>query len=560
MHKDWRPGVPSARLSADVEGRSRVEDNRVGTVSLKRTSSMQSRVARATGPNDPSRRGVGAYAVRALGVLVLLVSVLMAGLVLRSSPLDGPTTASIAPPSLGAVESLYSQDLVARINAERAARNSSSIPVPQLQVDPNLSAMAQSWSGQIAANGVVQDPSLPACSGPGGSAPSAGQVCIFAANSGSTGSGYWPGDGSDGMNGDYMASTGHRQNMLAASYTDVGVGVTCSGTQAWTVELFGFSYGDLGPADGRQAVQNTDEGYPVPAGPVVASTQTGDPVYCPGQTVGPNGAITTTGGQYPYPYPVPPVPGEPGAVAPTTTVGMAATPSGNGYWLAQADGSVTDHGDAVDFGSMASASLAAPITHIVATSDGKGYWLVGADGGIFAFGDAGFYGSMGGKPLNAPVVDMAPSPSGRGYWLVAADGGVFAFGDAVFHGSMGGSRLNAPIVGMAAAPANGGYWMVGSDGGVFAFGGAAFHGSMGGSRLNAPVVSMAADPATGGYWMVGSDGGVFAFDAAYKGSASGDSPEAPLVSMTSDPASDGYWLVASNGGVFSYGAPFMGAG
>ncbi len=208
--------MPSARLSADVEGRSRVEDNRVGTVSLKLTSSMYSRVARATRPTDPARRGIGTYAARAVGVLVLLVSVLVAGLVIRSSPLDGPTTASIAPPTLGSVESLYAQDLVARINAERAARNSTTISVPQLQVDPNLSAMAQSWSGQIAANGVVQDPSLPSCSGPGGSAPSSGQVCIFAANSGSTGSGYWPGDGSDGMNGDYMASAGHRQNMLNA--------------------------------------------------------------------------------------------------------------------------------------------------------------------------------------------------------------------------------------------------------------------------------------------------------------------------------------------------------
>ncbi len=560
MAKDWRPGVPGARLSADVEGRSRVEDNRVGTVSLKRTPPTPSRMARATGPTDPAHRGIGAYAARALAVLVLLVAVLMAGLVLRSSPLDGPTTASIAPPSLASVQSLYAQDLLARINAERAARNSAAIPVPQLQVDPNLSAMAQSWSTQIATTGVVQDPSLPACSGPGGSSPSAGQVCIFAANSGATGSGYWPGDGSDGMNGDYMASAGHRQNMLAASYTAVGVGVTCSGNQAWTVELFGFSYGDLGSADGRQAVQNTNEGYPVPASPVVAGTQTGDPVYCPGQTIGPNGAVTTTGGQYPYPYPVPPVPGEPGALAPTSTVGMAATPDGNGYWVAQAGGSVTDHGNAVDFGSMASASLAAQITHIVATSDGRGYWLVGADGGIFAFGDAGFYGSMGGKPLNAPVVDMAPSRSGKGYWLVAADGGIFAFGDATFHGSMGGSALNAPIVGIASDPATGGYRMVGSDGGVFAFGDAAFHGSMGGNTLNAPIVGMATDPATGGYWMVGSDGGVFAFDAAFKGSAGGASPGAPMVGMTTDPASDGYWLLASNGGVFSYGARFMGAG
>ncbi len=551
--------MSGARLSPDVEGRSRVEDNRVGTVSLKRTLPKPSRVARAAGPSDPEHRGIGAYAVRALGALVLLVSLLTAGLLLRSSPLHGPTTAPVAPPDVGAVQSLFAQDLVARMNAERAARNSAASPVPALQVDPNLSAMAQSWSTQIAGTGVVQDPSLPACAGPGGSAPSAGQVCIFAANSGSTGSGYWPGDGSDGMNSDYMGSTGHRQNMLSASYTDVGVGVTCSGNQAWTVELFGFAYGDLGSADGRQAAQNNDEGYPVSAGPVVAGTQTGEPVYCPGQTIGPGGAITATGGQYPFPYPVPPVPGEPGAVDPTSAVGMAATPDGNGYWVAKANGSVTDHGDAVDFGSMAGTSLAAPITHIVATSDGKGYWLVAADGGIFAFGDAVFHGSMGGKALNAPIVDMAPSPSGGGYWLVGADGGVFAFGDATFRGSMGGSPLNAPIVAMATDTVTGGYWLVGSDGGVFAFR-APFHGSTGNVVLNRPMVGLAASAGGSGYWMVGSDGGIFAFNAPFHGSAAGLSPNAPIVAMAADEATGGYWVLGADGGVYSFGAPFEGAG
>ena len=36
----------------------------------------------------------------------------------------------------------------------------------------------------------------------------------------------------------------------------------------------------------------------------------------------------------------------------------------------------------------------APIVGIAATPTGKGYWLVAADGGIFAFGDAAFYGNV----------------------------------------------------------------------------------------------------------------------------------------------------------------------
>ena len=36
----------------------------------------------------------------------------------------------------------------------------------------------------------------------------------------------------------------------------------------------------------------------------------------------------------------------------------------------------------------------APITGIAATPTGKGYWLVAADGGVFAFGDAQFFGNV----------------------------------------------------------------------------------------------------------------------------------------------------------------------
>jgi len=450
------------------------------------------------------------------------------------------------------VEALYAQDLVARINAERAARNSPGVPIPQLQVDAGLQADAQAWSAHLAATGTVVDPSLPACNGP------ANQVCVFAANSGNTGFGFWPGDGSDGMNADYMSSSGHRQNELGASYLDVGVGVTCSANQAWTVELFGYSSGDVPFANARQVTQNSREGVPVPPSPVAAGVPTGDPVYCPGQTYGPGGAVTATGGPYAYPYAVPSVPGEPNGTGVAPVVGMASTGDSGGYWLVRADGTVSTHGDAVNYGSMAGAPLVAPISRVVATADGKGYWLLAGDGGIFAFGDAGFYGSMGGHKLNAPVVGIAPNAGGKGYWLVASDGGVFAFGDARFQGSMGASPLNAQVVGMASDDATGGYWLVASDGGMFAFG-APFHGSTGAMRLNQPVNSMAASADDGGYWFVASDGAVFAFgDAAFHGSAGGIPLNAPVVGMAADRSTGGYWLVASDGGVFAFGAPFFG--
>jgi hypothetical protein len=174
--------------------------------------------------------------------------------------------------------------------------------------------------------------------------------------------------------------------------------------------------------------------------------------------------------------------------------GMAATPSGRGFFLTSVNGGVLGCGDATPLGGVTKLHLAAPIVGIAATPDGKGYWLVGSDGGVFAFGDAGFHGSMGGKALNAPIVGIAATPDGKGYWLVGSDGGVFAFGDATFCGSMGGHALNQPVTGMAANPDGSGYWLVAADGGIFAFGGAPFEGSMSGTRLNAPIVGMAAAP------------------------------------------------------------------
>jgi hypothetical protein len=241
-------------------------------------------------------------------------------------------------------------------------------------------------------------------------------------------------------------------------------------------------------------------------------------------------------------------------------VGMASTPNGDGYWLADSAGDISTHGTAVNYGSMGGQTLNAPVAHIVATPDGKGYWLVAADGGTFSFGDAQFHGSMGGKQLNAPVVDIAPTPSGHGYWLVASDGGVFSFGDAVFSGSMGGQHLNQPVVGIAADAHTGGYWEVATDGGVFSFN-APFYGSMGATTLNKPVLSMASTLDGGGYWFAASDGGVFAFgDAAFHGSMGGQPLNAPVVGMAADLPTGGYWLTGADGGIFSFGAPFFGAG
>jgi len=256
-------------------------------------------------------------------------------------------------------------------------------------------------------------------------------------------------------------------------------------------------------------------------------------------------------------------------------VGMAVTPDGKGYWLAQTGGGVFSYGNAGFHGSLPrgpgglGVTPAAPISAMASTSDGGGYWLVGQDGGVFAFGDAGFYGSLpseGIKPFGV-VVGFTPTPTGHGYWLLGADGGVFTFGDAGFFGSPRSTGFGSAVTALAATPDGRGYmampadgdapltdgnatlpagrqpgpmplaalvsggtltsdgsgfWEVGTDGGVFAYGDAGFHGSLPGMGIvpAAPVVGLARSPGGSGYWLVGADGGVFAFgDAGYYGSA-----------------------------------------
>jgi hypothetical protein len=114
--------------------------------------------------------------------------------------------------------------------------------------------------------------------------------------------------------------------------------------------------------------------------------------------------------------------------------------------LVASDGGIFAFGDAPFYGSMGDQVLNKPVVGMAATPTGQGYWLVASDGGIFAFGDAPFYGSMGGQPLNQPIVGMAapiaapptgtspPPTTVAGYWMVAADGGIFSF-DTPFFGS-----------------------------------------------------------------------------------------------------------------------------
>jgi glucose/arabinose dehydrogenase len=209
---------------------------------------------------------------------------------------------------------------------------------------------------------------------------------------------------------------------------------------------------------------------------------------------------------------------------------VESTPTGAGYWVVDARGAVYAFGDAPALSAGLPALLPGETaTSISRTATGQGYWIFTSRGRALRFGDAQSFGDLGTVALNGPVLDSVSTPSGHGYFMVASDGGVFAFGDAVFAGSMGSIRLNAPVQSLVPDGDGVGYWLVASDGGVFAFD-APFRGSTGSIRLNRPISGMVRYG--NGYLIVAEDGGVFDFsDLPFSGSLGSTPPNSPVVSV-----------------------------
>jgi hypothetical protein len=252
------------------------------------------------------------------------------------------------------------------------------------------------------------------------------------------------------------------------------------------------------------------------------------------------------------PAQTPAAPAGPAPPAPAVSAGQVCAPAPTTAPGAAPD--VLTYGDAGFFGSTGGITLMRPIVGMAATPSGGGYWTVASDGGIFAFGDARFLGSTGNIRLNRPIVGMTRTPSGNGYWMVASDGGIFAFGDARFLGSTGNIRLNQPVVAMAPTPTGNGYWLVAWDGGIFAFGDARFLGSTANIRLNQPVVAMASTASGKGYWMFASDGGIFTYgDAAFLGSGATLDLGSSVAGVAVSPTGQGYWIGGTGGRVAAFG-------
>jgi hypothetical protein len=339
----------------------------------------------------------------------------------------------------------------ADLNSLRASQGLSA-----LIVDTRLVTIARAWSVQMAAAGAIShNPNLTAL------APASWQAL---------GENVGVGPTEPSLNSAFINSPHHYANMVDPSYNTVGIGVVMAGTSIYVT----VDFAQL-PA-------------PVPA--TLLSAPSG----------------------------------------PSSGSGTSGTTSGPG-WMAASDGGIFAFGGAAFLGSMGGHHLNQAIVGMASTPSGNGYWLVARDGGIFAYGDARFFGSTGSIRLNSPIVGIGQAPSGGGYWLVAADGGLFGFGSAGFYGSTASSHLAQPIVGMTATASGHGYVLASGDGNVFAFGDATDYGSPTGLVTGAVIGITGA--ATGGYELGTSAGRFLTVNASGTALAATGALSQPIVAISS---------------------------
>jgi hypothetical protein len=275
--------------------------------------------------------------------------------------------------------------VVSSINAARASGGEA----PRA-LDPALSAVAQWWSGRLAAAGAVShNPDLL------NMAPAGWEVVGENAGRGAT-----VGD----VEAAFGTSAEHLANMTSHTFAAVGVGIARAGSTLYVVEDFGGT-SPTRTASALPAMFRAVAAMPGGSGYWVASAD--GSVWAFGEA----SALGSLGGR----------PNQPVAA-------MAATPSGHGYWLVASDGGVFTFGDAPFLGSLGGLHLNQPVVAMAATPSGHGYWLVASDGGVFTFGDAVYDGSGAARPLGAPVEAVATAPDG--YWMLSAAGTVASFGGA----------------------------------------------------------------------------------------------------------------------------------
>jgi hypothetical protein len=93
----------------------------------------------------------------------------------------------------------------------------------------------------------------------------------------------------------------------------------------------------------------------------------------------------------------------------SSLVGIASSPSGNGYWIVRADGTISGFGDARDAGDAPHPPVTGlgvlaptqPSTDVI-TAPGGGYWILDENGRVLPFGGAPKLGGVGNIAMFTP--------------------------------------------------------------------------------------------------------------------------------------------------------------
>lgn len=236
----------------------------------------------------------------------------------------------------------------------------------------------------------------------------------------------------------------------------------------------------------------------------------------------------------------------------------APRPQGDGYWQANAAGSVYSFGAAQIYPKNEADSHTERVVGLRSSLSGDGYYTVDINGKVMTYGDAEHYGQL--HRAAKDVVDMALTPTGEGYWLLCADGTVFSFGDAL---ALGDAEVDGELptgddvtaCSIESHPVDHGYWVLLTDGDIQPFG-VDDHGDadLVGYGTRERNVRVRATPTGDGLWVVSNLGMVTALaGAVHDGDGSEDEDDNPTLHEVWDlmanlsPGHDGYALQHASG-------------
>lgn len=259
-------------------------------------------------------------------------------------------------------------------------------------------------------------------------------------------------------------------------------------------------------------------------------------------------------------------------------IAMTPHPDGKGYWCIDITGRVYAHGSASYHGQYV---VPWPGTDkwgedgvqawdIAATYTGNGYWVIYGNGEIHGFGDAA---PSGGGSLYATIPwtqvgifmytvvspywlgqrhgnGICSHPNKLGFWATTGSGEVFAYGEAQHFGQLHNRVYNAGMAdtfrlgqteftrSIEATPSGNGYWIAFGSGHIAAFGDAVGQGPSYIYPQNNPGIQIPIDETDIVDW------GFF---------------RALVWDLARDPDGSGFWVLIADGGVKSYNAEFWGA-